>query len=411
MSLTLPRRVFLVCFRCVPPRKVMNLENKAVCFLGKLAAYNRKEATRFVSKNGGKIAKTLDVDVQILVVGEGDILAQDWNEWNNQLDAATRESFEKGTLEIIPESRFWDIYNPDEIGLKEQTETLYTPSMLAELSGLSLAVIRQLERKCFIVPYRQIHKLSYFRFDVLAVLKTSRCLLNAGLSLQKTITRLQKIPPHCLKNPVAVRGKNKEILYRTKIGIANLSGQIHFPFILEENTDSGGDSLDRKLHGEPLDVLNSVFEPELEPNNPAALCEAAWVSESEGNLTGAVQLYRTALAAGGPNAQINFQLAELFYRLGELSAARERYFSAIEIDETFVEARANLGCVLAEQGDDELAAAAFRGALRFHPDYAEVHYHLGQVLHHNGLTEEAQEHFQLFLELMPDSPWAERIPT
>ena len=34
---------------------------------------------------------------------------------------------------------------------------------------------------------------------------------------------------------------------------------------------------------------------------------------------------------------------------------------AIELDEDYVEARANLGCVLAEWGQRELAIAAFEG--------------------------------------------------
>ena len=53
---------------------------------------------------------------------------------------------------------------------------------------------------------------------------------------------------------------------------------------------------------------------------------------------------------------------------------------AIELDEDFVEARSNLGCVLAEQGDLALAEAAFRGALEYHPDYADAHYHLARLL-------------------------------
>jgi tetratricopeptide (TPR) repeat protein len=113
-------------------------------------------------------------------------------------------------------------------------------------------------------------------------------------------------------------------------------------------------------------------------------------------------LYRAALAAGGTHPQINFQLAEVLYRQGDLSAARERYFTAIELDENFVEARANLGCILVELGRDDLAAAAFRGALKRHPDYAEVRLHLSMLLKRQGRWEEADEQFQFFKELMPE---------
>jgi tetratricopeptide (TPR) repeat protein len=100
-------------------------------------------------------------------------------------------------------------------------------------------------------------------------------------------------------------------------------------------------------------------------------------------------------------------LAELLYRCGDLAAARERYYMAIELDESFVEARANLGCVLAESGQLDLAVAAFQGALALHPTYADAHYHLARSLGELGRVEESSAHWRQFLELAPDSPWAD----
>jgi tetratricopeptide (TPR) repeat protein len=117
-------------------------------------------------------------------------------------------------------------------------------------------------------------------------------------------------------------------------------------------------------------------------------------------------MYRAAMAAGGPTAALCFQLAELLYRLGDRSGARERYFVAIELDEDYVEARANLGCLLAEDGQSDLAVAALEGALAYHPDYADAHYHLARVLDALDRRDEAQTHWRAFLELAPDSPWS-----
>ncbi|HND50940.1 MAG TPA: MerR family transcriptional regulator, partial [Pirellulaceae bacterium] len=122
------------------------------------------------------------------------------------------------------------------------------------------------------------------------------------------------------------------------------------------------------------DELNGDLE-QLRPASAAELADQACQADEDGDLEGAVELYRAALAAGGPDASLCFQLAELLYRQGDLSAARERYYMAVEIDEDFVEARANLGCLLAELGQLELAAAAFEGALKFHADYPDAHYH------------------------------------
>ena len=107
-----------------------------------------------------------------------------------------------------------------------------------------------------------------------------------------------------------------------------------------------------------------------------------------------------------PDAETCFLLAELLYRLGDAGAARERYYMAIELDEDYVEARANLGCVLAEMGQHDLAAAAFTGALAHHGDYPDAHYHLARSLDELGRADEAEVHWRAFLELAPDSPWS-----
>ena len=72
-----------------------------------------------------------------------------------------------------------------------------------------------------------------------------------------------------------------------------------------------------------------------------------------------------------------------------------------------MEARANLGCVLAETGRLELAEAAFAGALSSHPDYPDAHYHRARVLDDLGRSDEAGRHWQAFLDLAADSPWAD----
>ena len=128
--------------------------------------------------------------------------------------------------------------------------------------------------------------------------------------------------------------------------------------------------------------------------------------EDAGRLSEAADLHRAAMAAAGPDPEGCFQLAELLYRQGDLSGARERYYMAVELDEDYVEARANLGCVLAETGQRELAIAAFEGALRYHPDYADVHYHLARTLDEMGHRRTAELHWRKFLALAPDSPWA-----
>jgi tetratricopeptide (TPR) repeat protein len=133
----------------------------------------------------------------------------------------------------------------------------------------------------------------------------------------------------------------------------------------------------------------------------------ATCAEDEDRLEDAIDWYRAALAGYGANADFCFQLAELLYRSGDISAARERYFMAVELNPELVEARANLGCVLAEMGQLDLAIAAFEGTLDQYEGYADVHYHLARALDETKQHTRATGHWLRFLELSPASPWAD----
>ncbi len=390
--------------------ETMPLSGRTIYFLGKLAASNRKEAAELVRRGGGKVVRDLGPSVNIVVVGEGDVLSRDWNLWNDQLDAATREAFERGALEIVSEAFFWDrckTETPDAVvpDTDEKTATaeppLYTPSMLVELSGLPISTIRLLQRRRLLLPSRQVHRLPYFDFQDVLLLKIVRNMLDAGVSLNVATTQLQKFRRRFPCGPLNVNIEGKDVLFLTENGPVDQDGQLRFPFVWDV-----GMPAEPKTPKEFLETLDEALEPTSFDFD--ALCSTAWELESSGDLSAAVELYRTTLAAHGSNAQLNFQLAEILYRLGDLSAARERYFVAVELDEEFVEARANLGCVLAELGSDDLAVSAFRGALRYHPEYAEVRFHLGMLLCRLGLEEEGAEHLRFFLALTPDSPWASK---
>src|SRR5262249_45964194 len=138
----------------------------------------------------------------------------------------------------------------------------------------------------------------------------------------------------------------RTLLVRRGSELVESSGQLRLDF----------DALDQEDE-QQLETLPSpaVF---LSRNSLVALDEAApeqlaaWAAELDevGDLARAAEMYRAALAAGGPQPELCFHLADVLYRAGEPAAARERYFMALELDEDYVEARANLGCVLCELG-------------------------------------------------------------
>nr|HMQ20943.1 tetratricopeptide repeat protein [Planctomycetota bacterium] len=97
------------------------------------------------------------------------------------------------------------------------------------------------------------------------------------------------------------------------------------------------------------------------------------------------------------------------FALDREGEAMQRYLQAIEIDPDYIEAWNNLGNVLSIQGQLEDAVAAYSQALTIEQDYADAHCNLADTLDQLGRSGEAREHWQRYLELDPDSNWAERV--
>jgi tetratricopeptide (TPR) repeat protein len=254
----------------------------------------------------------------------------------------------------------------------------------------------------------EVHRLSYFDFDEVSVARRLAELRQAGLSPQqvgRVLAQLQRDWPLCerplLELPIVIEGR-RLLVRRDDETLVEPRGQLRIDFAaLDEDSAPATVSLVSFVATRPAAPVNEA--------TPEQLVQWAEELAESGDLKGAAEMFRAALAAGGPKPEWCFQLAELLYRLGETLAARERYYMAIELDDDFVEARANLGCLLAETGETELALAAFAGALRYHPDYADVHYSLARTLEDANRSDEAKPHWQRFLELSPDSPWAEEV--
>ena len=383
------------------------LAGKRVAFVGKLGGVTRREAQQLVRQQGGTPVERGASDVDLVVIGADELPLADEDV---PLDDASRQAAAEGRLEIISETQLWQ-----RLGLVESEQhvrRLYTPAMLADLLGISVSTIRRWHRRGLIVPAREVRRLPYFDFQEVATARRLAQLLAAGAtpaSIEKKLAELSRYVPEVERPLVqlSVIVEGRQLLLRQGEGLIEPGGQLRFDFQALEAQVDQTDSLDFSLQGPPTLSLAGHVESQARPASIDELLQNATQLEDEGQLATAAELVRVALAAGGPKPEICFQLAELLYRLGDLSAARERYYIAIELDEDYVEARANLGCVLAELGQHELAVSAFQGALAFHRDYPDVHYHLARTLDELGRREEADLHWREFLALAPDSPWAD----
>lgn len=378
-------------------RSAGSLSGLRVALAGRLASMSRRDATQLIRQHGAVVVERPSPSVQLVVVGEADLVPSAESDPDDWFDPATREAIERGDVEVLRETQLWQ-----RLGMVEgdqEVRRLYTPAMLAELLRVPVAVIRRWRRRGLIVPVREVRRLPYFDFQEVATARRLAEMLAAGMSpasIERKLAALARYVPG-VDRPLAqlsVIVEGKSILLRQGDGLIEPGGQLRFDFAAAEEASGTPATVD----AEPS-VPSCVM--------PADAALAAAELEEAGHLDQAAEMCRAAMAAGGPTPELCFQVAELLYRLGDLSGARERYYMAVELDEDYVEARANLGCVLAELGQHDLAVAALQGALAFHPDYADAHYHLARILDESGAAADARNHWQAFLDLAPDSPWAD----
>ena len=293
---------------------------------------------------------------------------------------------------------------------QDAIQRLYTPAMLAELLDVPVTAIRRWHRSKLIMPSQEIRRLPYFDVPEVAMAQRLAQLLRAGVSQQAIEKKLADlacllagVERPLLHPSVIVQGQS--ILVRQGDGLVEAGGQLRFDFEGVKLSPPAA-STGMESPAPPVQAVGALRSVEDLSVSAEQMRSLAAELEDAGRLSEAADLQRAAMAAAGPDPEGCFQLAELLYRQGDLGGARERYYMAIELDEDYVEARANLGCVLAETGRQELAIAAFEGALRYHPDYADVHYHLARTLDDLGHRLNAEGHWRRFLALAPDSPWA-----
>ena len=385
---------------------VDSLTDRRIAFLGKLGSMNRKEARELVRKHGGTVVEKIDESVSVIVIGADQFSVDQHDEL---LDEKVLEAASSEQIEILSETQLWQrlgMVEPDlEVG------RLYTPAMLAQLLELPISTIRRWHRRGLISPTRQVHKLPYFDFQEVASARRLAKLIASGAAPQQIESRLSKLAglyPD-LQRPLSqlsVIVEGRHVLLRQGQGLLEPGGQMRIDF--DSLTETASDLTDASP-----DVLSIESNATEEPKSldqlatPNEFIELAIEHEDAGETELAIETYRSQALAFGSTPDVCFRIAELLYQNGDLAGARERYFVAIELDDAFVEARANLGCVLVESGQLELAISAFEGALMHHSDYPDVHFYLAGVLEQVGRTEDAVTHWQHFLDLAPKSPWAE----
>lgn len=379
-----------------------SIAGRRVAFVGKLGGMNRREARDLVRRHEGTMLDRVDETVDLIVIGAD---ALPLGEQTELLDDWVVEANVQGRIAVISETQFWQ-----DLGLVEpdlDVAQLYTPAMLAGLLELPIATIRRWHRRGLITPTRQVKKLAYFDFQEVASARRIARLIASGAtpqSIETKLSRLAGLYPNLLRPlsqlSVIVEGRN--VLLRQGEGLIEPSGQMRIDFESLDHLD------DESVESQLLSIEEATPALTLdELATPGDFINMAMEHEDADEPQSAIEVYRAMSLAFGPSADACFRMAELLYQQNDLHGARERYYLAVELDETYVEARASLGCVLVELGETECALSAFQGALQHHADYPDVHFHLARLLDELDQSEQAKLHWQTFLDLAPKSPWAD----
>jgi len=388
------------------------LTGKRVAFVGKLGAMSRKEASGLLRQHGAVPLERVSEDVDLVVIGADELPDEDVND---MLRENIRDRIRSGAAALVHEHEFWV-----QLGLLEDSSSqqLYTPAMVAGLIKTHVRNVRRWHRMGLLSSIKIAHRLPYFDFEQVQCARRLASWIAQGAKLSEIKKQLQDFGPRIADRSLMELDlcfDGGRILLRESGLLLGANGQLHLDFDGLDADVTNSLSDDPESQPATLRLVDRISEgnrsevPALSaaPVTREEMLHAAEELEDAGELDLAMEWYRVLLAQHGPNAEIVFQLAELLYRSGDLSAARERYFNAIEIDEDFVEARLNLGCVLAETGQSDLAIAAFEGALCRDDHYPDVHYHLARLLDETGQGPAATRHWLRFLQLSPQSPWAE----
>lgn len=382
------------------------VRDRVVVFVGKLASMSHRDAKRILSECGGISADAISESTHIVVIG-GDHLRND-----DDLDMLNQDCHarvDSGELEVVAEAQFWQKLGI--VGDESHVQSHYTPAMLAQLIGIPVSTVRRWQRRGLITPTRQVHRLPYFDFQEVSAARRLAQLISEGKNPKTIENKLSKLALFCEEvgrslSQLSVIVEGRHVLLREKGGLVEPNGQTRFDFdAFEEDIRTGPrDLASESAISISLDTADLALD---QLKTPDQFLSLAIELEDHGQNQKAIEVYRAMLMAFGPRPEVCFQLAELLYFDHQYEAARERYWMAIELDETFVEARANLGCVFIEFGQLEMAISAFEGALEHHPDYPDVHFHLARTLDQSGRPDEAVIHWERFLELSPNSPWAD----
>ena len=286
-------------------------------------------------------------------------------------------------------------HSPDPLG------DVYSVRDAAKLFSLSPNRLRYWERSGFIARSVQAGAQRYYSFEDLIGIRAAKELLDEGVGLQavrRSVEALRASLPRVARPLSSLRivAEGHSLLVRDDRGTYEpQTGQLRLDFEVSALRDDVVRVLRRSAKQNDFAVAYQHY------------LEGCRFDQDSGDADRAEAAYRRALELDPTLANAITNLGNLMYRRGRLEEAENFYIRALQVDPEQPEAFYNLGFLLYDRGDTASAVLNFRRALRSDPAFADAHFNLAMALSDLEKHDEARQHWETYLKLDPNSPWAE----
>ena len=276
---------------------------------------------------------------------------------------------------------------PAQEAREADTSGLYSTDTLAEAIGVPPERICLWIAEGLLEPTAAVADAYYFDFKQMSAAQTLRELADSGASIKK-LRRGMKRLRRWLPDEARQRG------------LVPAEGHLHVRLDEGELADADG-----QLRLDFADDLPPV-PMHAPPRTAEGWFEAGTDCYASGDSAGAIEAFRAALQADGPNARVAFALAHVLAETGNHEQAAERYLQVIELEPQNADAWNNLGAVLCALDQAESACQAYTRALDIRPGDTRALYNLADTLDELGKTAAAAPHWRAYLQHDAASPWA-----
>jgi tetratricopeptide (TPR) repeat protein len=130
-------------------------------------------------------------------------------------------------------------------------------------------------------------------------------------------------------------------------------------------------------------------------------------AEEQAKRPAAMEIYRSILEIDPEYTAALINLGTLHYHQKQYARAEELYRRATLADSSYVLAFFDLGNVLDELQRSDESIAAYSHAVGLAPGYADAHYNLALAYERKGERRRALAHWQIYVRLDKQGPWAD----